>query len=87
MIALSCPPSRIGSPQDGHTPLILAAENGHTEIAALLLEKGADKDAKNEVGHRRRCPCERMWMALTGVRSPSHPSPLESMHRRTGTPR
>jgi hypothetical protein len=60
--ALSILPSRIGSPQDGDTPLICAAQNGHTEIAALLLEKGADKDAKTLVGHCRRRPCVHMWM-------------------------
>ena len=80
-------PPRIDAPQNGSTPLILALKNGHPEIAALLLEKGADKDAKGQVGHRRRRPCERMWMALTGVCPPSHPSPLELMHRSTGAPR
>ena len=42
--------------------MILSHQNDHTEIAALLLEKGADKDAQNEVGHCRRRPCLRMWM-------------------------
>ena len=37
--------------QNGHTPLILAARMGRTEIVALLLEKGADKDAKDKVSH------------------------------------
>ncbi len=62
MLALSIPPSRICSPQYGNTPLICALQNGHPEIAALLLEKGADKDAKNQVGHCRRRPCVRMCL-------------------------
>jgi hypothetical protein len=33
-----------------------------TEIAAMLLEKGADKDAKHRVDHCRQHPCLRMWM-------------------------
>ncbi len=39
--------------QDGDTPLLNAVLGGQTEITALLLEKGADKDAKNQVGHCR----------------------------------
>ena len=37
--------------QDGDTPLILALLKGHTQIAALLLDKGADKDAKRNVSN------------------------------------
>ena len=32
------------------TALMLACQNGHTEIAALLIEKGADKEAKDNLG-------------------------------------
>ena len=35
--------------QDGHTPLHKAAENGHTEIASLLIDNGADIDSKTNV--------------------------------------
>ena len=31
------------------TPLHYAAENGHTEVVSLLLEKGADIEAKDPV--------------------------------------
>ena len=38
--------------QDGRTPLLRAADKGQTEIAKMLLEKGADVEAKdNEVSH------------------------------------
>ena len=37
--------------QNGDTPLILALLKGHTQIAALLLDKGADKDAKRNVSN------------------------------------
>ena len=46
--------------QKGFTALIWAAKTGRIEIVALLLEKGADKDAKNNVSNRRHCPCERI---------------------------
>ena len=36
-------------PQYGSTSLILAARGGHVEVASLLLQRGADIEAKNEV--------------------------------------
>ena len=36
-------------PQNGRSALMLAAEMGHTEIAALLIERGADIQAKDKV--------------------------------------
>ena len=36
-------------PQDGFTSLILAALEGHVEVASLLLQRGADIEAKDEV--------------------------------------
>ena len=38
-----------GAVQDGRTPLIWAALKGHEEVVALLLEKGANKEAKDIV--------------------------------------
>ena len=35
---------------NGWNPLHLAAENGHKEIAELLIAKGADVNAKNKYG-------------------------------------
>ena len=35
--------------QDGSTVLIHAAANGHTDSVRLLLESGADMEAKNDV--------------------------------------
>ena len=35
--------------QDGDTPLLLAAENGHLPLVEYLVEKGADIEAKNNV--------------------------------------
>ena len=39
-----------GRAQDGLTPLHYAP-NGHQECVRLLLERGADKDAKDNVQH------------------------------------
>ena len=36
-------------PQVGWTSLILAARYGHVEVASLLLQRGADIEAKDEV--------------------------------------
>ena len=35
--------------QNGRTPLYLAISEGHMDMAVLLLEKGADPNAKNKV--------------------------------------
>ncbi len=36
-------------PQSGYTALFWAARRGHTECVRLLMQGGADKDAKDEV--------------------------------------
>ena len=36
-------------PQDGCTPLIMAAANGAMETAAMLIDRGADLEAKKNV--------------------------------------
>lgn len=36
------------SPQKGDTPLMLAAHEGHVEIADFLLGRGANVNAKNK---------------------------------------
>ena len=43
--------------QDGVTPLHNAAGMGHVVVARLLLDWGADRDAKGKVGVCRSGPC------------------------------
>ena len=38
--------------QDGGTPLMLASEQGHDEVVAMLLGAGVKKDAADEVRRR-----------------------------------
>ena len=35
--------------QDGHTPLIIASQNGHAQVVATLLQHGARVDMQNKV--------------------------------------
>ena len=53
--------------QDGDTPLHLASKNGHTDVAKLLIEKGAEVDATNKVRARpaRRGPHAPPFATLT----------------------
>ena len=47
------------APQDGATPLHVVALLGHLKVARLLLEAGADINAKDTVsGGRRMMVCE-----------------------------
>ena len=41
------------APQDGHTPLWMASLHGNVVAARLLLEAGANTEAKDTVGARR----------------------------------
>ena len=43
-----------GAAQFGSTALIYAARDGHADCARLLLDAGADKEAKNNVRARVR---------------------------------
>ena len=47
MVSRPAPPAP--ATQDGRTPLLWAARYGHKDVAALLLERGADKEAKDNV--------------------------------------
>ena len=47
--AASRPALPAPSTKDGMTPLHCAVRNGHKDVAALLLERGADKAAKGHV--------------------------------------
>ncbi len=44
--------------QRGNTPLMLAAQNGHTECVRLLEDAGANKEAKNSVRVPLLRPCD-----------------------------
>ena len=41
--------------EDGGTPLLLASSNGHIDIATMLLEMGADIEAKDDVSISQSC--------------------------------
>ena len=40
--------------QSGHTPLSLACENGHSDVAQLLINKGANMDVTDEVSYHNK---------------------------------
>ena len=41
--------------QEGYTPLLLTCRNGHSDVAQLLINKGASMDVKNEVSYMYIC--------------------------------
>jgi hypothetical protein len=55
-LTVQCAPASLLNLQDGQTPLLLACQQGHTEVAQLLLDRGAKVDAADKA--RRSC-----WLA------------------------
>jgi len=45
--------TRGSAPQDGMTPLFVAARNGHDKVVHFLLREGVDVTAKTKVSERR----------------------------------
>jgi hypothetical protein len=57
--------------QDGVTPLIVAAYNGHTEVVKALLERGADVNIADEVcGERERPPFNALGLLMCLIELP-----------------
>jgi ankyrin repeat protein len=48
--------------KDGFTPLHIAAQQQHADVATLLIEAGADPNARNRFGNTA------LWVALFNVR-------------------
>ena len=46
---MGCPPESYRAPQDGCTPLLLAAKGGHLVVAQQLVAAEADKEARDKV--------------------------------------
>lgn len=58
-----CKCLRVFKAQDGCTALISAAGDGHIECVRLLIEAGANKEAKDKVRVTRVCQFEMQWRA------------------------
>ncbi len=50
--------------QSGNTALLVAADRGHKDTVELLLDRGADLEAKNSVKPKRSLSLQCFW--LTG---------------------
>ncbi len=48
--------------QDGSTTLICSARNGHTDCVRLLIDAGAEKEAKSNVRHWSMCLMRRQFL-------------------------
>ena len=58
------------APQNGQTPLYIAAANGHDAVVQTLCRAGADTNTPNKVGEgigwdveRTNCVCFWLWIA------------------------
>eukprot|EP01035_Chromulina_nebulosa_P027838 gene27838-36662_t len=59
----------------GLTPLIIAAQNGNSEVVALLLDSGADVNTRNDV-MKRSAGLERVPEILPVTTPPPNPSTI-----------
>ena len=57
----------MGCAQEGTTPLHRAAQAGHASVVTVLLEFGADKDAKDEVRRAAPAPAARRRKLCRGA--------------------
>ena len=64
------------SPQYGRTALILASRYGHVDIVRMLLDRGADVDATDDVSNQGACShCRRTaspLLAAARLPAPGH---------------
>ena len=54
-------------PQNFTTALIRAATTGHADCMRVLLEAGADKEARDRV--RCQCQCQCQWLGYVQIRN------------------
>ena len=60
--------TRVRAPQNGATPLLIAAQKGHDEVVQFLVQADADKDAPMEVreGRGGDVDAQTMFVFLVG---------------------